>query len=84
MVLFLHLLHLLKHHLVIGEVALLFRLVLAGDVGLAQDHQRVDVVPRVEEQAAHGAVRHDVLGERDGAQVQQHEVFHEAHLVIQR
>ena len=44
-------------------------LVLAGDVGLAQGHQVVDVVTRVKQQSAYGAIGHLVLDQGDGAHV---------------
>ena len=63
---------------------LLAQLVLARDVGLAKEHQVVDVVARLEEQAAHRAVGHLVVGNGNGAHVQPHEFLDVLHALVER
>ena len=59
-------------------------LVLAGDVGLAQGHQVIDVVSGIKEEATHGTVGHLVLNKGDGTHVQAHEFLHIFHVVVER
>ena len=69
------------------EVAVVFAdllLVFGGDVGMAEQHQVVDVVARVEKEPPYSGVRHDVLGEDDGAEVEQHQLLHVFHLLVER
>ena len=65
------------------EKILLALLVLAGDVGLAQRHEVVDVVASLEEQTAHGTVGHDVVGNSDGPHVQAYEFGHVLHAFVE-
>ena len=80
-VLRLHLDQFLLDMLVLAAVALDLLLVGRGDVSLAEDHQVVDVVARIEEKAAYRRVGHLVGDQRDGAQMQQHQLLHVLHVV---
>ena len=68
---------------IVEEVALL-RFVAAGDVRFAESHEVVNVVARFEEEAAHGAVRHDVVGDGDGAHVEVNQLLDVLHALVQR
>ena len=72
----------LTHQLEVVEEALLALGILRGDVRFAEQHQVVNVVARLEEQTAHGTVRHNVVGYHDGAHVQPHELLHVLHLFV--
>lgn len=75
---------LLPNEAIVVEVLTHLLRVLAGDVGLHQEHEVVDVVPRLEEQAAHGRVRHALIDEHGGAHVQVHQLLDVVELGIQR
>ena len=57
--------------------------VLGGDVGVAQEHQVIDVVAGVEEEAPHRRVRNLVVDEGYRTQVQAHELLDVFHLLVQ-
>ena len=67
-----------------SKLAALLLLVACGDVGVAEEHEVVDVVASLEEEASHGAVGDDVLGKDDGAHVEHDELLDVAHLFAQR
>ena len=69
MILGLDLLELLLHNLEVAMVFLDLLLVFRSDVGMAQQHQVVDVVACIEQQPADSRVGHDVFGKHDGAEV---------------
>ena len=74
----------LAHDFEILQEILFALLVLARDVGLAKEHQVVDVVASLEEQAAHRAVGHLVVGNGNGAHVQPHELLDVLHALVER
>ena len=78
----LEVLELHAHEAEVVEEALLAHLVLRGDVGLAQHHQVIDVVARLEEQAAYGAIGDLLVGNDDGAHVKPYELLHILHLLV--
>ena len=71
----------LLHVVVLLPVALDLLLVGRGNVGLAEQHQVVDVVACVEEQTAYGGVCDLVGNQRDGAHVQRHQFLDVLHVV---
>ena len=67
----------------VGAVAALLLLIAGGDVGIAEEHEVVDVVAGLEEEATHGAVGDHILGEDDGSHVEHDEFFHVAFFLAQ-
>ena len=81
-VLFLYVGQFLTYQLeVVEETAYLFR-ILAGDIGLAQLHQVVDVVASLEEQASDSRVGHLVVREGDRAHMKAYHFLHIFHLLV--
>ena len=74
----------LTHHTEILEEHLFLHLVLAGDIGLAEQHQIVDVVAGIVQQTAYGTVRHLAVGNDLWPHVQVDELLYIAHLVAHR
>ena len=64
-------------------MAALFVEVARGDVGVAEEHEVVDVVAGLEEEAAHSAVGDHLFGQHYGAHVQHDQLLHVAHLFAQ-
>ena len=58
--------------------------VLARDVGLAEEHQVVDVVARIEEEAADGRVGNALISKNYRAHVEAHHLLHVFHLLVHR
>ena len=50
---------------------------------MAEQHQVIDVVARLEEETAHGRVGDDILGEDDGTHVELHELLDIFHLLVE-
>ena len=75
---------LLTHELEIVEESLLALLVLRRDVSLAQEHQVVDVVAGLEEEASHGRIGNLFVGDGDGTHVQRDELLDVFHAIVQR
>lgn len=64
------------------QETLLALLVLARNVGFAKRHQVINVVTGIIEQPTHGAIRHLVVGNGDGTQMELNEFLHILHLGI--
>ena len=80
----LEVLEFLTHKAEIVEETLLLLPVLARDVGFTERHEVIDVLPGLEEQTAHGTVRHLLIGNDDGAHVQTDKFLDVLHPVIKR
>ena len=74
----------LAHHSEVFEEHLLSSLVLAGDIGLAESHQVVDIITCITEQSTNGTVSHLFVGNDDWTHMQLHQFLHILHLRIQR
>ena len=74
----------LLHQVEVFAETLHLVLVLARDVGFAQRHQVVNVITRIKQQTAHGAVGHLVLNQGNGAHVQPDQLLHIFHVLVER
>ena len=58
-------------------------LVFAGDVGLAEGHEVVDVVAGIEKEASDGRVGDFVFGQDDGAEVEEDQFLDIFHVAVE-
>ena len=84
MIFLLDVFQLLDYDVVVGEVPLDAGFVLGSNVRAAKDHEGVNVIASVEQQAAYRAVRDLVFRERNGPEMQEHKLLDKLHFVVQR
>lgn len=74
--------HLLADEFVVGAITADFLLVFGGDVGIAKEHEVVDIVACLKEKAADSGIGDGVFDKGDGAHVEVDEFLNVGHLLV--